>query len=347
MKAGTELADEGRNPAVVVTRGAGIDAVHHAAVAVVDSDGRLTHRHGDPELVVFTRSSIKPFQALALLRSGAAEQLDLDAEELAIACGSHNGTDRHVAVVRRLLARSGATPAELGCGTQWPSGMRLSGQYPLAGENRDPLRHNCSGKHAGFLACAHVLGEPFARYLEPESLVQRLVRDCVAEACGLAPDSLLAGSDGCSAPNYALPLASLARAGKDLALAGLPGERGALGLAPLRAAMQAHPLLVSGEGRFDAELASAFPGNVVAKGGAEGLLMLGFAEPALGIAIKVLDGAERALAPVVVAVLQRLGLLAARDERLAARARPLVRNARGIVTGEIVAQLELERESNG
>jgi L-asparaginase II len=340
MRSEAELAAE-PTPAVVVTRGAGVDAVHHAAVAVVDAEGRLTHRYGDPELVVFTRSAIKPFQALSLVRSGAAERLGLDSEELAIACGSHNGADEHVAVVRRLLARSGATAAELGCGTQWPSGMRLRGEYPLAGEDRDPLRHNCSGKHAGFLACAHVLGEAFARYLEPDSAVQRLVRGAVADACGLDPGALVTGTDGCSAPNYALPLAALARAGKDLALAGLPTERRPLGLGPLRAAMQAHPLLVSGERRFDAELASAFPNNVVAKGGAEALLMLGFADPPLGIAIKVLDGAERALAPVAVAVLRALGLIAEGDDRLAARARPSLKNARGAITGEIVTTLEL------
>lgn len=335
-----ESSDDG----VYVTRGTGFDAIHRVAVAVVDRHGRLTQRAGDPETVVFARSAIKPFQALALIRSGAFERLGLDSEELAIASASHSGSDAHVSVVQRLLARSGATAADLRCGAHWPSGMRLRGEYPKSGEDRDPLRHNCSGKHAGFLAVAHVLGDPFGSYLDPASRVQQLVRACVADACELDPRTLLMATDGCSAPNYAMPLSSLARAAMELALTGTSAEGRALGLGPIRAAMQANPLLVSGEGRFDAELMQAFPQNVVVKGGAEGVILLGFVEPALGIAIKVLDGAERALAPITVAVLRALGLLERGDVRLAERARPTLKNAKGLVTGEIVAKLRLEIE---
>lgn len=333
-----------RGEQVVVTRGEGVDAVHRAAVAVVGASGALTHFAGDPELVVFARSSIKPLQALSLVRSGAIARLHLTDEELAIACASHSGTDRHVAIVERLLERTGASVSDLGCGSHWPIGMRLENRYPTAGEDRDPLRHNCSGKHAGFLAACRALGAPFATYLEPSSPVQRLVREAVAEACEVEPESMLTGTDGCSAPNYALPLVALARGARALAVA----EAGdALGLAPLRRAMLSHSLLVSGEGRLDRDLSLAFPANAVAKGGAEAVQLIGFAEPALGIALKVLDGATRALGPVVVAVLRSLGLLAGDDARLATYATPPVTNARGLVTGRIVSTLELERAGNG
>src|SRR5687768_2014961 len=158
--------------AAVVTRGQGVDAVHSAAVAVVDAGGRLTHAFGDAALWLFARSAIKPFQALSLVRAGAVERLGLELSELAIASSSHSGTDAHVDVVSRLLAKAGASATDLGCGTQLPLGLALQARYPQAGEEQDPLRHNCSGKHAGFLALARVFGQPFERYLEPELPVE-------------------------------------------------------------------------------------------------------------------------------------------------------------------------------
>jgi L-asparaginase II len=328
--------------AAVVTRGKGVDAVHSAVIAVVDGDGRLTHAFGDAELWVFARSAIKPFQALSLVRSGVVDKLGLELSELAITCASHSGSDVHVEVVKRLLAKAGASVTDLGCGTQLPIGLHLQGRYPLEGEDQDPLRHNCSGKHAGFLALARTLGQPLERYLEADLPVERSVRNAVAEACEVSAESMRAGVDGCSARNYAMPLVALARGAKNLALATESNAR-VSELSIVREAMMREPLLVSGEGRFDAELSAAFPGNAIAKGGAEGVQLIGFSEPPLGIAIKVLDGAQRAVPPIAVRVLESLGVLAAGDERLVERARPAVKNARGLVTGEIVPVLELRR----
>lgn len=335
--------DFGRNAmtGAVVTRGDGVDAVHAAAVAVVDGAGRLTHAFGDSDLWLFARSTIKPFQACSLVRSGAVEQLGLSPAELAIASASHSGSDAHVEVVRRLLEKAGASAADLGCGTQLPIGLQVQKRYPEDGEDQDPLRHNCSGKHAGFLALSRVLGQPFDRYLQPDLPVERLVRSLVAEACEVAVSSLTTAVDGCSARNYAMPLVALARGAKNLALASQAAV--VPGLAMIREAMLSEPLLVSGEGRFDAQLSAVFPGNVVAKGGAEGVQLIGFSDPPLGIAIKVLDGASRAVAPIAVRVLEELRLLAPDDERLADRARPAVKNAKGLITGEIVPALELRR----
>jgi L-asparaginase II len=289
---------------------------------------------------VFARSSIKPFQALALVRAGVVEKLGLELSELAIASASHNGSDVHVEVVRRLLAKAGAASTDLGCGTQLPIGLHLQSRYPLAGEDQDPLRHNCSGKHAGFLALAHVLGQPFDRYLEADLPVERLVRSVVAESCEVRVESMRTGVDGCSARNYAMPLVALARGAKNLALAS-ESNAAAPGLSKIGEAMRSEPLLVSGEGRFDAELCAAFPGNAVAKGGAEGVQLIGFSDPPLGIAIKVLDGALRAVAPIALRVLENLGVLGVNDERLTERRRPAVKNAKGVVTGEIVPAFEL------
>jgi len=330
--------------AAIVTRGSGVEAVHEASVVVVGPGEEPTHAYGDPGLVTFARSTLKPFQALPVVTTGAVAALGLDAEEVAIACASHGGTDRHVSVVRRLLAHAGVGPEALACGAHLPIAYRTAGREAKHGEDRDPLRNNCSGKHAGFLCLARWLGAPFDGYLDPEGPVQRIVREALTRATGTDVEAAPRGIDGCSAPNYALPLEALARAMLRLVLA----EREAGGiqaaLATIRDAMTAHPFLVASEKRFDYDLMCTFPGNAVSKAGAEALQLFAFREPPLAVAVKIHDGGGRALGPVCLAVLRQLGIVGERPpEALVRYDRPQVTNHRGIVTGEIVATLELAK----
>jgi L-asparaginase II len=331
--------------AAIVERGRCVEAWHSASVAVVDGSGRLVAGFGAPELTTATRSSIKPFQAIPLVESGAADAFGVTSEELAVACASHSGTDTHVRVVSALLARSGATSADLGCGAHLPIEYRISGTLPLAGEDRDPLRHNCSGKHAGFLAVARYLEEPRADYLAFHSGTQRLVRRALARLLEVPETELASGVDGCGAPNYAAPLAALARAMLRLRLAEPDGVGGlSSALARVRDGMLAFPFLVSGAERFDNDLMSSFPNNAVCKSGAEAIALLAFQEPALGIAIKVHDGADRALPPICLAVLTELGVLGSELPAPLARHRaPLVKNHRSLSVGQIRATLTLAR----
>ncbi len=325
-------------PAVRVLRGGGVEAVHAAAIAVVDGTSRLTHSLGDAEQVFFSRSSIKPLQAVPLVEAGGLERFGFGVEELALCTASHNGSDRHRAVVQGMLQKLGLDAAALQCGTGLPLELKLFGKYPTAGEDQDPLRHNCSGKHCGFLALAKLLEQPVESYLDAAGAAQQAVRLAVAGTCEVEPDSMLLGTDGCSAPNFALPLHKLAAGIKNVAQA--PAGTAA---ARVRDAMLAEPLLVSGERRLDYDLALAFPGAVIAKGGAEALLLLAFREPALGIAIKIIDGGARALGPVLVECLKQLGLIddIARFPTLQRHQAPRIKNARKLDTGEIRAEFSL------
>jgi L-asparaginase II len=330
-----------------VYRGSSIEAVHAASVAVVNENGELVASFGDPERHFSFRSATKPFQALPLVTSGVADAFGLDRQELAIACASHNGSDVHVEVVRRLLARANAGPEALDCGTHLPIGLRLKREPATRGEDRDPVRHNCSGKHAGFLLVARALGEELDAYLSPNSRVQTLVRAAVAGALGVAADSLEVAVDGCSAPTFAASLEALARGFVNLATASAPDPELARALGVVRDAMHAEPSLVSGEGRFDYDLARSFPENVVNKGGAEAIVGIGFRDPALGIVVKVHDGSDRALGAITIAVLRELGLVSdiADVPLLARHERPIIRNNAKRPTGEIVAAVPLRREA--
>jgi len=290
-----------------------------------------------------TRSALKPFQALALELTGAAEAFNLSQAELAVACASHSGSEPHVEVVRALLAKASANEKDLQCGAHLPIGLRVREQAPSQGEERDPLRNACSGKHAGFLLLARHLGEPLSDYLAPDGRVQRVVRAGISAALGVDAERLERGIDGCSAPNYALPLTVLARGFAHLAHPEHAPSAVQHALTRVRDAMWAHPLLVSGELRFDFDMMRTFPANAVCKVGAEALELVALREPGLAFAIKVQDGGERVLPPLCVALLQQLGVFAEPPEALARHAELEIRNHRRTVTGHVEITLKLRR----
>lgn len=324
-------------------RGDNIEAIHYATIVVVDANGTITHTLGDPEEPFQTRSSIKPFQVLPLLTSGAADTYRFTPRQLAIMCGSHNGSDDHRRVVMQNLEAAGNSPDLLQCGTHWPLQMELEKDYPTGGEDRDPVRHNCSGKHSGFLALARHTGQDPATYLDPDSDLQSRVRHAIAAMTDYPVDQLNPTIDGCSAPNYALPLYNLALGFMRLATLQGPDRAITEALGRVREAMWAYPEMVSGKHRIDLDIMRSFPHNVVCKVGAEGVEGIGFADPPIGIALKIHDGAGRARPPVIVEILKQLGIIdnIARFPFLMKRERPQVRNNRDLLTGHIVADFKL------
>jgi L-asparaginase II len=327
----------------LVYRGETAESVHHAAVAVVNSRGALTHYLGDPFLPTATRSSVKPFQALPLVMSGAADRFGLTPKQLAIACASHNGSDEHRETVLSVLAAAGNSPEQLQCGSHWPMGMQLDHIYPSPEEEDDPLRHNCSGKHSGFLALSRHLGAAVESYLDPASPTQQLVRETIGRYCEYPADRLGVGIDGCSAPVFTMPLLNLAIGFKKLASGEGSSEQERAAAGRIRDAMLAHPLMVSGEKRFDYDLARSFPHNLVCKVGAEAVEGIGLADPPIGIAVKVLDGSARACNPICVEVLRQLGVISRVSDYdlLTKYESPEITNYRKLVTGRIVPAFTL------
>lgn len=336
--AGLELAAR-------VYRGPHVEAVHYASVAVVDAVGKVTHGLGDPYMVTMMRSSIKPFQALPFVMRGGPDKFGFSSKQLAILCGSHNGTDEHLETALANLKAAGNAPTDLDCGAHVPMFMQLNGTFPTKGEDKDPLRHNCSGKHSGFLALAKLLGEPTGDYLNPNGRTQRLVKQALADACECDSDKLIPAIDGCSAPNYPMPLWRLALGFRKFANGEGTTEEMRSAFRRLKAAITEHPHMVSGEKRLDLNLMRSFPGNIVCKGGAESLQAIGFSEPKIGIAIKVLDGNSRALGAIVVEVLCQLGLISDIENypHLRSYVKPEIRNAHDRVTGYIAAEFRLRK----
>ena len=322
-------------PLAVVTRGDATDSVHYGSVAVVDRDGRLAYAAGDPQVLAPTRSALKPLQALPFVSGGGVERFGYSQAQVALLCASHSGEPRHVEAVADMLERARCTPDELQCGVHPPLFYTLRDEFPPAGTKFTPLHHNCSGKHAGMLAYCRQCALPLDSYLAFDHPLQQAIRQAVSRLTGVPESALVAGIDGCSAPNYAVPLSRLAFAYARLAAGRDDADYGA---APgrLAAAMTAHPDMVSGEGRNDLALMRTGRGDWVAKVGAEGIQAIGVRSRGWGVAIKVIDGNARGLHPATVAVLDQLGLLDdAQRAELASWREPPIRNYRGLVTGRV------------
>jgi L-asparaginase II len=324
-------------PAVEITRGETVESVHHAAAAVVDHQGHLVAHLGDPGFVTYSRSSLKPFQALAGVRRGFSERFGLSEQHLALVCASHSGEERHIATAREILAAIGARPEDLQCGVHIPLYIRPE-EPPIPPKSQfSALHNNCSGKHSGMLALARILNAPLDQYLSLASPVQQAIRETVMEMLSLSPDQIRIGTDGCSAPNYAVSLAALAWGYARMAQAANPrlgpSVAGAEG-ARIVAAMIRYPEMVSGTGRLDLALVQASAGTLFTKAGGEAVECAGVPAHGWGIAVKVGDGGARAVGPLMVGILRELGLLP--NEAVGGLngfASPTLHNHRGIAIG--------------
>jgi L-asparaginase II len=323
-------------PLLATVRGRTIECVHYGSIAVCDRSGEPIAAVGDVHAPNFARSALKPLQALPFIEDDGPARFGFGSHEVALMCASHSGEATHVRIVRRMLDRVGAGEGDLQCGSHPPMYYSAVGEAIPARAHFGPLHHNCSGKHAGFLAYCRLHGHALADYLAPESGLQVRIRNTVQRFAG--NDSAESGIDGCSAPNYALPLRKLAQAYAQLAA----GPDPALGA--LRFAMRRHPDLVSGTARTDLTLARTGAGDWIAKAGADGVQAIGVCSRQLGIAVRIADGNARALHVVTAEVLYQIGLLATpAASPLASNFRPSLTNYRGLVVGSLRPLFSLAR----
>jgi L-asparaginase II len=303
-------------PVVAVWRGDLVESIHRGRYVVRDARGETLSSLGDAAGYVHLRSSAKPFQALPLIFSGAADAFRLTSEELAVACASHSAEPRHLAAVRSILRKAGLSEDDLQNGIHPPRHVPTAARLARNGEQPRHIHGNCSGKHAGMLAvCAHA-GWDLAGYRDAEGLLQKLVRRTVAKLCGMGPEEVRLAGDGCGVPVFALPLENLALGFARLAAGGEDLTEDLLeAVSRVRDAMREYPGMVAGTGRFDTKLMETT--DLVAKSGAEGVFAAASAsEPGWGLALKISDGATRAVAPAVLAALAERGVSVSEEMKI-------------------------------
>ena len=331
------------NPVLIeVTRAARVESFHTGAIAIARANGELVLEVGNVRRPVFARSAVKALQCLPLIESGAADRFGFGEAEIALACASHTGTDRHTALCRHMLDLIGLDEPALGCGAHAPMSASAARHLVELKSRPSQLHNNCSGKHVGMLATALHLGEPTIDYWEPEHPVQQRVLAVLRDLTDLSLGPDTRGTDGCSVPTWAMPLASMAQTFARLVTGdGMTAERRAA-VERILSACWAEPELVAGPGRADTTVMTKLPGRIFMKTGAEGVYCGGFPELGLGFALKIDDGATRASAGATVALVERLlpdarGLVD----------RSIIKSWRGAEVGAIRTSDILERALDG
>ena len=320
-------------------RGSLIENRHKVSLAIVGPQGNLLAYGGNPHPSAHMRSSAKPFQALALYLSKAIERFGITPAEVALTCASHDGLEQHVALAAHYLRKIGLDERHLACGIHSPLDMTARKALQHAGQPATVLHNNCSGKHIGMLAAALALGTDPQGYEQPEHPVQQLNLQTLRDLSGYRhiPYSV----DGCSVPTFVLPLASAARMFALLAEPEAAPAKYQEGLEAVFRTMRQHPELVAGPRSIDTVLMQTVP-HLAAKRGADGYYGMALRETRwgpLGIALKVESGSNEAREPMVVRLLEELGILS--PEVALEWRRPIMRNVRKLEVGHLEAKLEL------
>lgn len=321
------------SPIVIeITRGPAVESTHLVHAVLLDGDGRRKAVYGKAKRPTFPRSSIKPLQAIALVESGAASAFHLSDAEIALACASHSGEDRHTEAAAAWLARLGLDETALECGAHAP--------YSAPCQPATALRNNCSGKHSGMVTLALHLKAPLRGYTDPNHPVQRAILSVMGEMCGRELTPAVCGIDGCSAPNPVMPLENMARGfAKFMNPTKLSMMRGTA-CRHLYTAMMQHPELVGGTGRLDTVILQAAKGKIMCKIGGEGVYAAVIPEKDTVIALKAEDGHTRAAQAALYGLLEKHNLA---DDAVLQAAKPVAlpvqKNWRGFEVGEIRARL--------
>ena len=268
----------------ILMRGSNIESIHKVHAVISDKKGRVLMCAGNPEYKTFIRSALKPFQAIPFVSSGAASKIDNASKSIALACGSHSGSKNHSREAFKILWEYDIDINNLKC--------------PKAKTSQ--LEHNCSGKHAAFLATCKKLNWPLETYLKGNHPLQREIFRIVSELLEIPISEINAERDDCGAPTLYLKLLEMSK------LYSILSSSDNAELEQISRAMITNPIMISDNNKFDTEIIKASHGQVIGKGGAEGIQCLCKVNEGIGLALKVEDGSKRAKHAVSLHLLKQL-----------------------------------------
>jgi L-asparaginase II len=275
-----------------VIRGDLVESLHLGHQIVLNSDGSTYLSKGSPELPIYPRSAIKSLQAAAMLKAG----LKVELNELAIICASHSGSQNHIDLVTKTLTSRDISISQLKNAADKPLGEKE--KISWGDKQPSQLAQNCSGKHAGMLITCQQNGWDVKSYLDLDHPLQVAIKNEIEELSGEKVSAV--SVDGCGAPLFAISLIGLARSISNLVKSkNDPYQQIVLACAK-------YPELVAGEGRLTTRMMRAVPGLFM-KEGAEGVQVCALRDGRV-IAIKIIDGSWRPVAPIIMEIFNRWGV---------------------------------------
>lgn len=290
-----------------LVRGNAVESRHRVHVLVTDREGKTRAQWGDPDFRFFPRSAIKVIQALSWVAPGYHRAFHLGAEEMSIACGSHEGEEEHVAVVARWLEKIHLGESSLECGAHEPYDRGAARRLAARGGEWTQLHNNCSGKHCGFLTACLKEGWAIPGYVNYDHPVQARLRELQEPFFGTDLGKAAWGIDGCGIPTYEVTLRAMATAMARVADPRGLGAEVETAVAALNGSIAKYPQLIGGSETFSTKVMPETQGRVFAKVGAEGVFGLWLPREGLGVAAKCEDGSIRGVEVAIHAVMRELG----------------------------------------
>ncbi len=317
-----------------IIRDGTLESIHRGDLVVIDIEGNIVFSLGDPYKLTFWRSAAKPFQVLPMIEAGGIEYFGFTGHEIALMTSSHNGEEEHVATLQKIFSKLNINTYELQCGTAPPMSKRAAIKLMQKGESFTTLTNPCSGKHACMLALCILKDYSLKNYYLPEHPVQQNMLQAVSYYTNLSQKDITLGTDGCGVPVFGLPLYNMARAYAILS----NSDAESTSLQKVSSAMTSYPYYVAGTKRLDTMLMEVTKGRILAKLGAEGVYCLSVIDKKLGLALKIEDGNFRAIDPIIIEVLNRLGCLSNHElEKLSDKREVALKNHRKEFIGIIKA----------
>jgi L-asparaginase II len=321
-----------------------IESRHRGNLAVVNPENKLKYFAGDPKNITYIRSAAKPFQILPVINSGAADFFQFTKQEIAVMSASHNGEEKHVQTVRNILDKIDVSEDKLSCGVHDPLYKKAAHKLYLDGEKASEIHNNCSGKHAALLALCKFNDWDLDNYIYPDHPVQKLMLKTISEITDTKQEEIFLGEDGCGVVVFGLPIQQMAYGYARLANSKfLPLEYREAADRIIKS-ISDHPDMIAGTDRFNTDLIDVLGDKVTGKMGAEGVFCLALFDGP-GICVKIEDGNSRAVPPVVIDVLKKLGYINNEElKKLEKYEKPIVKNHHEHEVGYVKSILNLKKE---
>jgi len=314
-----------------------VESFHRGSAIVVDKNGEIVLRVGDVDRNIFPRSSLKLFQTIPLVETGAADHYGLSDKEIALACASHNAEPMHVETVLNWLERLGLDKEDLECGPDLP--LLNKEAYRLLSANEKPTRvhQNCSGKHAGMLTLARFMNIETKGYSDHNHATQAAWMKALSALTGTDIHGLEWERDGCGLPAICIPMERLAFGFAQFANLDNMDENRAKAMNRILTAIRRHPKMIAGSERCCSAVISETQGSIIVKTGAEGVYGGVIPDMELGFVLKIDDGCKRGSEVALGGLLKKLGALSDLHYRnLTPYFEPDIRNSQGYITGKII-----------
>ncbi len=317
------------------------DLFTHGTIVLTDSSGKKIFEKGDGSEYAFPRSSAKLMQAMVPLSVGAADAFNLSDAEISQICASHSGEAIHIQTVRSILKKIEMEESALKCGAHYPFKKEVAEKMKADGIEATAIHNNCSGKHAGMLAAARILGAPTEDYYRPENEVQKRITTMISQVCEYPEAQIRMAVDGCGVPVHALPIEAVAYGMARLAdPTTLP--------APIQSAAQnvvdamyEYPLYCSGSDRIDYYIMSKSTEKIVVKSGANGYFVGALPERKQGFALKCYEGGNLYKERILIDFLKKYGIIAPADyDFFDQHFDPNIYNHKKEIVGKIQSHLE-------